>query len=109
MTPNWHIATLRMVATYSKGDVVLGILTGYIEHDNGFVLEHVLSLDHRILMRMLRAGVAEARLRRMSYIRFHIPSDFSLREALVKVGLRLGFQEYMKDVDGNIHFIRRLT
>lgn len=93
--PRWHIVTERCVFTYQPDGWPVGMYTGFVNEAVGFVLEHVVvfpSAPRGTLLRMLRAALDEAR--DYSYVTFHIPGRFPLRDGLVAVGRRLGFVEY---------------
>lgn len=89
-----HVATDRVVYTLEDPWPV-GVLTGYVNEAGGFVLEHVIAFEPRILLKLVRAGLAYAWAQGWRYVVFHVPSRHPQRDGLVAVGKRLGFDEYV--------------
>jgi hypothetical protein len=88
----------RIVFSYIEDGWPQGLLIGY-EHDDGFFLEHVVSLGDRrtILARTLRAGIAEAWSRGYRYISVPIHREHPLATKLVALAHRAGFTEFHAD------------
>ena len=92
-----YVAEGRIVYTYGPAARPEGVLTGYVNEAGGFVVEHVIVFPCAppwTLLKLLRAGLAEAWRRDYPYVLCHIPADFPLRRGLVAAGRRLGFTEY---------------
>ena len=102
-----HIVTNRVVWTYQADNWPLGVITGY-ENEHGFFIEHVIVFPHvprGTLLRMLRAGMAEAWDRGYCAIRFCLPEEFPLTFQLTSLARRLGFEPYIETM-GMTFYIR---
>ena len=92
-----HLVAGRYVFTYQPDGWPAGVLTGYVNHAQGFILEHVIAFPHApatTLRKMLKAGLEEAWTREYPYVAFHVPANHPQRDGLVALGTRCGFQEY---------------
>ena len=95
--PNGHLVSNRMVFTWEPEGWPLGVMTGYLNRANGFVLEHVIAFPGTpklTLVRMVRAGLQEAWRRDYPYVVFHVPADHPQHAGLTALGTRCGFHEY---------------
>ena len=95
----------RIVFTYEPGPWPLGILTGYDNGTRGFILEHVVAFKQACLIKLLKAGMAEAVRLDFNIIRFYIPRKFPKFRQLDIIGRALGFVKDAEDLD-NIYYMR---
>lgn len=93
--------------TYEPTRWPAGIITGYEDGTGGFIVEHVITFNSRMLIPMLHSGIQEAQARGYRYISFAIPENFPLYKKLAKVANYMGFK-----VDGyadnTVGFVRQL-
>jgi hypothetical protein len=92
-----HFVDHRIVFTYQPERWPEGVLTGYVDLQGGFVLEHVIAFKPRVLVPMLEEGIDEARRRGYRYLLFGMPHDFPLAKRLTKLATRFGFERYAED------------
>jgi len=87
-----HIAKERLVLTYEPVDWPMGVVTGYLTDDKGFILEHIISFEPRHLIRMVKAGMKEAHNHNLDYIKFYVPRDAPKARQLDVLGRKFGFE-----------------
>ena len=95
--PKTHLVSGRVVFTYQPEGWPVGVLTGYVNQSNGFILEHVIAFPGApklTLVKMVREGLAEAWAREYQYVAFHVPADHPNHAGLTTLGKRCGFHEY---------------
>lgn len=94
-----YIVGERTVLTYEPEGWPAGVITGY-PSAGGFHVEHVVVFPGQpstALLRMVRLGLEEAWRRGYDSVTFCVPRDFRLTRGLVRLGHRLGFEEYARD------------
>ena len=92
-----HFVSGRWVFTWQPDGWPQGVLTGYLNRADGAVLEHVVAFPGApklTLVKMVRAGLAEAWALGYPYVAFHLPADHPNHDGLAALGARCGFHEY---------------
>ena len=93
-----EIAEDQVVLTYVASGWPGGCLTGY-EDAGGFVLCHVVAFQPRVLLPMLREGIAVAASRGYDHIRLRLPQAFPETTRLRILALHMGFRRYHEDAE----------
>jgi hypothetical protein len=101
-----HIAKERLVLTYEPVDWPMGVITGYLTDDNGFVLEHIISFDKRHLIGLAKAGMREAYNHHLDYVKFYIARDMPKARQLDVLARKFGFEIINTDHVINTYIIR---
>ena len=97
-----HVQTDRIVFTWVPVAWPAGVLTGVADELGGFRLEHVVAFDRTpgSALALVRAGLAEAWLRRFEYVLFRIPHAHPHARGLKALARRVGGHEYhVSDVE----------
>lgn len=93
-----HFAENRQVITYQENGWPVGVLTGYgLTGGDTWHIEHVIVFPHAprgTLLRMARAGIAEAWAQYYSKIIFGVPMNHPNAYPLTQLAWRLGFRPY---------------
>lgn len=90
--PDLHVADNRRVITYEPGGVTAGIITGYLDEFNGFVMEHITTFQGDALRPMIRTALEGPWPYR--YIRLQILGDHPRAQGLRVLAQWAGFVEY---------------
>ena len=94
----------RYVASLGEG---VGFLTGYDDEAGGFALEDVVAFDQspKTVLRLVRAGLAEAWARDYQYVTLHITKAHPKARQLALLALRLEFEEYPGHDDRHEYYV----
>lgn len=90
----------RTVATWRPNGWPAGAITGYVDDDQTFHVEHVIVFngsEPNALHTMLREGIEKAWEMGCNRITWYVPHAFRGAVALRRVGHELGFKETHRD------------
>ena len=89
-TNNLYFARERVVITWQPNGWPAGVVTGYF-HDDGFIIEHVVTFAGGLLSIMTRECLQEACILGLHHLTFKIPKDFVWYNSIVRFARRYNF------------------
>jgi hypothetical protein len=95
----------RVVLKYAPEGWVAGFIIGHFD-DLGFYIEHLVvgrDAPRGTLLRLIRAGLAVARERRVQYLQLHVAESAPQSSALRALATRFGFIPHVRDEDGEYY------